>query len=395
MNSLTRRDLLRSGILSTAGLGVLSRGSAALAIPPIGRTRPSHLKLSIAAYSYRDLLTAKPPKMDLFDFANLAADMGLDAIEPTSYYFPQDVTTDYLHRLKQHAFLLGLDISSTAIGNNFCLPPGPKRDEQLASTRMWIDRAAELDAPVIRIFAGNVPRGETEEQAVAWAIEGIKESLPYAAKKGVTLALENHGGITATVSQILKLVRAVDATELRREPRHRQLPRRGSLRRDRRTGSLRRDRPGQDRDPPQGRAGQRGSRPVAADLHPPRGPLLRLRHPRIRGRRRSAQGHPAAHQEAARADRLTPAGGRCVRVPPDDTRRKTVQTSESNRFVNHLDSLEPAEVGQLGFEVAVAGDAVETAGPVLPEPGGVAVDLDRDLGPAAPLRLGRVDDRRR
>ena len=63
---------------------------------------------------------------------------------------------------------------------------------------------------MIRIFAGNVPKDATEEQAVAWAIEGIKESLPYAAEKGVTLALENHGGITATPEQILKLVKAVD-----------------------------------------------------------------------------------------------------------------------------------------------------------------------------------------
>ncbi len=211
MTHETRRDLMKRGLLTAAaGISGLASQSAVRAIPPIGRTRPSHLKLSIAAYSYRDLLTAKPPKMDLFDFAHLAADMGLDAIEPTSYYFPPNVTTDYLHRLKQHAFLLGLDISSTAIGNNFCFPPGPKRDEQLASTRGWIDRAAELDAPVIRIFAGYMPKGATEEQSVAWAIEGIKESLPYAAKKGITLALENHGGITSTAQQTLRLVRAID-----------------------------------------------------------------------------------------------------------------------------------------------------------------------------------------
>jgi sugar phosphate isomerase/epimerase len=210
MSRLTRRDVLRRGVLAAAGLGAVAGQPAARAIPPIGRTRPSHLKLSIAAYSYRDYLTAKPPRMDLFDYVNLAADMGLDAVEPTSYYFPPDVTTDYLHRLKQHAFLLGLDISGTAIGNNFCFPPGPKRDEQLALTRAWIDRAAELDAPVIRIFAGSVPRGATEAQAAAWAVEGIQQSLPYAARKGVTLALENHGGITETPAQILRLVKAVD-----------------------------------------------------------------------------------------------------------------------------------------------------------------------------------------
>ena len=149
--------------------------------------------------------------MDLFDFVNLAADMALDGVELTSYYFPTDVTTDYLHRIKQHAFVLGLDVSGTSVGNNFCVPAGPARDKQLELVRTWVDRAAEMDAPVIRIFAGNVAKGDSEEKAVALAIEGIKASLPYAAEKGVSLALENHGGITATPAQILKLVKAVDA----------------------------------------------------------------------------------------------------------------------------------------------------------------------------------------
>ena len=35
--------------------------------------------------------------------------------------------------------------------------------------------------------------------------------LPYAATKGIVLALENHGGITGTPDQILKLVKAIDA----------------------------------------------------------------------------------------------------------------------------------------------------------------------------------------
>jgi sugar phosphate isomerase/epimerase len=137
--------------------------------------------------------------------------MALDGVEPTSYYFPHDVTSDYLDRLKLHAFSLGLDISGTAVGNNFCLPPGPKRDEQITLVERWIDNAAELDAPVIRIFAGNVAKGSTEEQAVGWAIDGIKTVLPYAAKKGIVLALENHGGITATPAQIMKLVSAIDS----------------------------------------------------------------------------------------------------------------------------------------------------------------------------------------
>ncbi len=212
MRPNTRRQFLASAaVAALAGPPLL--GQSARGIGPIARTRPSHLKLSLAAYSFRDSLAPKggKPTMDLFDFVDLAADLALDGVELTSYYFPPDVTPDYLHRLKQRAFTLGLDVSGTSVGNNFCVPPGPEREKQLALVRTWVDRAAELDAPVIRIFAGTIPKGETEDVAVARAIEGIKASLPYAAEKGVTLALENHGGITATPAQLLKLVRAVDA----------------------------------------------------------------------------------------------------------------------------------------------------------------------------------------
>ncbi|MEO6811788.1 MAG: sugar phosphate isomerase/epimerase family protein [Isosphaeraceae bacterium] len=209
MQPLTRRTLLtRAALAAVAPLALTKR---AWAIDPIGRTRPSHLKLSLAAYSYRQLLQGKDKKIDMFDFVNLAADIALDAVELTSYYFPEDVNDDYLHRIKLHAFKLGLDVSGTSVGNNFCLPPGPERDKQLALVRTWVDRAAAMDAPVIRIFAGGVPKGGSEDEAAARAVEGINASLPYAAENGVALALENHGGITATPKQILALVKAVKA----------------------------------------------------------------------------------------------------------------------------------------------------------------------------------------
>lgn len=209
MPTTSRRDFLRYAALTAAGS--LLSAPVARAISPIGRTRPSHLKLSLAAYSYRQLLQGKEPKMDLFDFVNLAADMGLDGVELTSYYFPSDLKTEYLHRIRQHAFVLGLDVSGTSVGNDFCVPDGPARDKQLELVRTWVDRAADLDAPVIRIFAGRVAKGDDEAKAVERAIAGIKASLPYAIERGVTLALENHGGITATPAQLLKLVKAVDS----------------------------------------------------------------------------------------------------------------------------------------------------------------------------------------
>lgn len=209
MQTTNRRGFLAGAAL--AGAGALVPARLAQAIAPIGRTRPSHLKLSLAAYSYRQYLDLKRPRIDLFDFINLAADMGLDGVELTSYYVPPDATSEYLHRLRRHAFLLGLDVSGTSVGNDFCVAPGPAREKQLELVRTWVDRAATMDAPVIRIFAGRTPKGESEDTAVERAIEGIRASLPYAAEHGVTLALENHGGITATPAQLLRLVKAIDA----------------------------------------------------------------------------------------------------------------------------------------------------------------------------------------
>jgi sugar phosphate isomerase/epimerase len=206
MLEMTRRRFLTQASLLAA---VSSRG-VAYASDPIGRTRPSHLKLSLAAYSYRDYLTGPKKTMDLFRFLELAADLGLDAVEPTSYYFPEDVGTDYLHRLKQRAFLLGLDISGTAVMNDFCLPPGPERDKNVAHVRAWIDHAAELDSPTVRILSGNWIQGTPDKELARRVIATIDELTPHAVEKGVTLALENHGGgVTTTDEELLSIVRAV------------------------------------------------------------------------------------------------------------------------------------------------------------------------------------------
>lgn len=209
MFRISRRDFLAAAAFA----GAASPGafvSGARAGEPIARSRPSHFKLSLAAYSYRDQLKGPKKSMDLFGFVDLAADMALDAVELTSYYFPAEITSDYLHRLKQHAFLAGLDVSGTSVMNDFCLAPGPESDKELEHVRTWIGHAAELDAPFVRIMSGNWLQGTSDDELEKRVEERIESLLPYAAEKGVTLALENHGGgVTVTAEQLIRLVRAV------------------------------------------------------------------------------------------------------------------------------------------------------------------------------------------
>ena len=206
--TIHRRRFLQSTVAAGAGLALARNASG---IEPIQRNGKSLIKLSIAAYGYRQFLAlnAKPkPTMTLEDFAETAAGMGLPAIEPTAYYFPE-TAPEYLARLKGKCTRLGLDISSTAIGNNFCTSDPAKLKEQMTYVKKWIEHTSFLGGKTCRIFAGGVDKGDTEEKAKARCIEAIQEACDYAAKFGVILALENHGGIVTTIDQMLSVVKAV------------------------------------------------------------------------------------------------------------------------------------------------------------------------------------------
>lgn len=203
MNALSRRDWI-----ATCAAGTLL-ATTGRAIEPIVRTGTSRMKLSLAAYSFRQWLDLKKkpkPDMTLADFIDFAAAQEIDAVELTAYYFVE-TTPEYLARLKTQCTRLGLDVSGTAVGNNFCNPATLKKE--LASVKDWVEHTSRLGGKAIRIFAGSVPKGDTEEQSRERAVAAIQEACDFAAKYGIFLALENHGGITGTAEQLLAIVKAV------------------------------------------------------------------------------------------------------------------------------------------------------------------------------------------
>ena len=184
----------------------------ALAIDPVKRTGEPKFKFSLAAYSYRSLLSGDKPQMSMRDFISDCAKFGLEGTELTSYYFPKDVTADYLASLKQHCFTLGLDVSGTAIGNDFGHgKDDPKRADQIQHVKTWVDHAAAMSAPVIRIFAGHHEKGRDETMSHKLMVSAIEECCDYAGTKGVFLALENHGGPTATAKGLLQFINDVQS----------------------------------------------------------------------------------------------------------------------------------------------------------------------------------------
>jgi sugar phosphate isomerase/epimerase len=200
-----RREWL--GTVSGAVCGLALAGNAD-AIEPIKRSGKPSIRLSLAAYSFRQALDLKKKEMTLLDFIDLAATYPLDAVELTAYYFAE-TSPEYLAALKGRSTKLGLDISGTAVGNNFCTPNAAELKKQIDSVKTWVEHTSRLGGKTMRIFAGSVAKGDDEEKARARAVEAMQECCEHAGKFGIYLALENHGGITATPDQILGLVKAV------------------------------------------------------------------------------------------------------------------------------------------------------------------------------------------
>jgi sugar phosphate isomerase/epimerase len=211
MNPLSRRSFL--------GLGSLILTHPALqAIEPFARRGPARLRLSLAAYSFRDFFRDRPgasaPRpagardLDLEGFIDFCAEHGCDGTELTSYYFPRQLTEARLLELRRHAFLRGLSVSGTAVGNTFTPPPGEKRDREIAQVKQWIEYARVLGAPHIRVFAGNTD-GQSLKDAQQQCITALEECAEAAGRAGVFLGIENHGGIVAEADSLLEIIRAV------------------------------------------------------------------------------------------------------------------------------------------------------------------------------------------
>jgi sugar phosphate isomerase/epimerase len=224
---LMNRNLNRRQFITrTAGTALTLAGAAGgaataplAAMEPVPRRGAARLRLSLAAYSFRDYFkdtTGKRPAgidasrlIDLFQFVDFCAEHGCVGTELTSYYFPPDPTPEFLLRLKRHAFLSGVAVSGTAVGNTFTVAGAQARAKEIAHVKKWVDYAAILGAPHIRVFAGNAAKDQDKAEAKRLTIAALEECCEYAGSKGVFLGLENHGGIVAEVDDLLEIVRAV------------------------------------------------------------------------------------------------------------------------------------------------------------------------------------------
>ena len=149
---ITRRNILKNLALAPLYIGA---NKLMAYTNPIKNNTTSRLQYSINAYSFNSEL--RSGEMTFYDMMEYAADIGLDAIDLTGYYFnsyPEIPSNKELFNLKRKALELGLDIAWTGVRNDFATPNLVKRNNDIELIKNWLQVSSKIGSPLMRIFTG-------------------------------------------------------------------------------------------------------------------------------------------------------------------------------------------------------------------------------------------------
>jgi sugar phosphate isomerase/epimerase len=86
----------------------------------------------------------------------------------------------------------GTEICCVDSSVNFAARDPSERERQLEACQAHVELAADLGAPMVRVFGGNVPEGVSIEEATAWIGDALAAAGEAATGSGVAVAVETH-----------------------------------------------------------------------------------------------------------------------------------------------------------------------------------------------------------
>lgn len=204
----TNRRTFLSNAFKTASLAL----AASAALP---RLRAAERKLpfmiSLAEWSLHRTLFAK--KLDHLDFPRVARqEYGIEAIELVNQFF-KDKARDqaYLGEFKKRADGQGVKILLIMVDGEGALgqPDAVKRKQAVENHYKWVEAARYLNCHSIRVNAETEGVGTPEEQAER-AADGLRQLALFAAKHGLNVLVENHGGLSSNGAWLAGVMKKVN-----------------------------------------------------------------------------------------------------------------------------------------------------------------------------------------
>jgi sugar phosphate isomerase/epimerase len=222
-----RRDFLKCAVASAVAPalsrweyweGPQPQGSPAVDFPAAARDR-----IAVASYPFRDFilgrrdLQAVASKMPLKEFAgHVRAKFDVRRIEPWSAHF-LSLEGAYLDEIGDSLGKAGCSVANIAADgeNSFYSEDPSVRERAVAFGKTWVDVAARLKAPSVRV---NLPGARGAKPDLSRVAEGLKTVTEYAASRNVVVHLENDNPVSEDPFFIAGVLDRVASSWLRALP---------------------------------------------------------------------------------------------------------------------------------------------------------------------------------
>jgi L-ribulose-5-phosphate 3-epimerase len=165
--------------------------------------------LSAETYSYRALI--KAGKLDMLTIPAFYKEQGIPGISYNDMFF-KTVDDAFIDQVKSAVANAGRVVTCYVIEGNLAMADEAKRREQVDADKKKMRAAARLGAPVVRINVGNTGKeGADDTLGVDRVIKIFNEDLvPLAKELHIRISMENHGGVSKTAANIVKIIKATD-----------------------------------------------------------------------------------------------------------------------------------------------------------------------------------------
>jgi sugar phosphate isomerase/epimerase len=211
----------RRGFLEFATVGALvstrAFGSPA-AEPAISFPTAPRERLAVASYPFRADLDPGKGTMKLVDFPRMVADrFQVKGIEPLDQHF-QSTEAAYLDEFRKALDATGTHIVNIPVGRlhgSFYDPDDDKRKTVIAIAKKWVDVAAALGAPGIRVHVQGVKGLEPNAERAAASLAEVAE---YGHRKQIVVNLENDDPASEDAFYLIDVINRAKTRWLRALP---------------------------------------------------------------------------------------------------------------------------------------------------------------------------------
>jgi sugar phosphate isomerase/epimerase len=180
-------------------------------------------RIAVASYPFREfILGAHEPhavssKMPIREFAaHVKQKFNVTHIEPWSEHF-LSLEPEYLEEIRSAVHGAGCAIANIAADgeNSIYAKNAEARSKALAFGKNWIDAAARLGSPSVRL---NIAEAKGDQPDVALAVESLQQIAEHAKKKNIVVHHENDNPVSESPAFLVEVLDKVKSPWVRSLP---------------------------------------------------------------------------------------------------------------------------------------------------------------------------------